>query len=99
MLSLEEIIQTLAQQRNRLQSEFGVQRIGVFGSYARGSQTQQSDIDFVVAFADDLPDLFETKYQLKRFLVEIFGKQVDLANLEAIKPYVLKEISQEIRYA
>ena len=41
----------------------------------------------------------ETKYRLKGFLSELFHKQVDLANHEAIKPYVLEEITREIRYA
>jgi predicted nucleotidyltransferase len=99
MLSLEQIISTLEQNRTRLHAVYGVQRIGVFGSYARGNQTADSDIDFVVDFSDNLTDLFETKYQLREFLSAIFHKQIDLANLKAIKPYVYKEISQEIRYA
>lgn len=99
MLSLEEIIKTLSRYRANLVSEFGVRSIGVFGSYARGVQTPDSDIDFVVDFADDCQDLFEAKYQLRLFLSGLFNKQVDVANLKAIKPYVLNEIKGDIRYA
>jgi len=99
MLNFEEIISILSRYRERLQTEFGVRRIGVFGSYARGEQTQESDIDFIVDFADDLMDIFETKYQLRRFLSEIFNKQIDLANYKSIKPYVLENISREIKFA
>ena len=99
MLNIEEIIKTLSGYRAKLVSEFGVRNIGVFGSYARGVQTPDSDIDFVVDFADDCQDLFETKYQLRLFLSGLFNKQVDVANLKAIKPYVLNEIKGDIRYA
>lgn len=99
MPRLEDILQTLKQEKEHLRKEYGVQRIGVFGSYACGTQTQDSDIDFVVEFDKELPDLFKTKYQLRRYLADTFGRQVDLANLEAIKPYILKEISKEFRFA
>jgi len=99
MLNLEEIIKTLSQYNVRLLSEYGVRNIGVFGSYARGAQTPESDIDFVVDFADDCQDLFDTKYRLRQFLSGLFDKQVDIANFKAIKPYVLKEIAGDIRYA
>ncbi len=98
MLRLDDILQTLKQEKEFLRKEYGVQRIGVFGSFARGTQTQDSDIDFVVDFDKDLPDLFETKYRLRRYLADTFDRQVDLANLEAIKPYVLEEISKEFRF-
>lgn len=99
MLSLDEIISTLNQNRALLRTQFGVEKIGVFGSYARGDQTGPSDIDFIVEFSDNVVDLFETKYQLRQYLSDVFHKPVDLANLSAIKPYVYKEISPEIRYA
>lgn len=99
MLSVNEIIQTLSRYREQLSCDYGVKNIGVFGSYARGAQTQESDIDFVVDFEDDCSDLFETKYQLRVFLSGLFNKQVDIANLRALKPYVLKEIAEDIRYA
>lgn len=99
MLNLTEIISTLAANQKLLQTEYGVKRIGVFGSYARGEQTGQSDIDFIVEFSDSIMDLFETKYQLRQYLSNIFHKPVDLANINAIKPYVLKDITPEIRYA
>jgi len=99
MLGYEDILQTLKQKKEYLRKEYGVQRIGVFGSYARGTQTQDSDIDFVVEFDEDIPDLFETKYRLRQFLDDTFDRQVDLANLEAIKPYILKVISKDFKYA
>ncbi len=99
MLDLDEIISTLAQHKVRLRTEYCVNRIGVFGSYARGDQTAQSDIDFIVDFYADCSDFFDTKYRLKSFLTELFHKRVDLANHEAIKPYVMEEISREIKYA
>jgi len=99
MLRIEDIINTLDQHKSRLLEDFSVVRIGVFGSYARGDQTLQSDIDFIVEFSENLVDLFDTKYRLKLFLRDLFDKPVDLANAHALKPYVMKEIAGEVRYA
>lgn len=99
MLGYEDVLQTLKREEEHLRNTYGVQRIGVFGSFARGTQTLNSDIDFIVDFKKDIPDLFETKYQLKRYLANTFDRKVDVANLEAIKPYVLEEISKDVRFA
>ncbi len=98
MLSNEEIIRILAARLNELAADFYVAKIGIFGSYATGKQNDNSDIDFVVKFSDACPDLFETKYQLKQYLRDLFGKEVDVANIDYLKPYVLNHIKSELRY-
>ena len=73
--------------------EFGVQRIGLFGSYARGEQTETSDMDFLVAL-----DTFSFKpyARLWNFLEDSFGVSVDLVPEEdlrsELRPYVLPEV-------
>lgn len=99
MLSLDDIITALSSRQELLRGKYAVKRIGVFGSYARGDQTDSSDIDFIVEFSEDVSDLFDIKYQLRNFLADLFHAKVDLANREAIKPYVLNEILKETRYA
>ncbi|HOH98742.1 MAG TPA: nucleotidyltransferase family protein [Candidatus Cloacimonadota bacterium] len=99
MLCLEEILSTLDRNALLLREQYYVQKIGVFGSYARGAQQQDSDIDFLVEFSPECPDLFETKYNLRRFLQQIFEKKVDLANIEYLKPYIKENLLLEVKYA
>jgi uncharacterized protein len=50
MLSKEEILRFLSQNFRLLKENYGVKRIGVFGSYSRKEQTADSDIDILVEF-------------------------------------------------
>ena len=62
----------------------GVKRSSLFGSYVRGEQRDDSDIDLLVDFPKEksLFDLVEVKVQLE----DIFGKKVDLVEYDRIKP-------------
>ena len=48
MNTLERIVQTLREHKPELQKKYPISRIGVFGSYARGVASEQSDIDIAV---------------------------------------------------
>jgi hypothetical protein len=98
MLSTEEVLDTLSQNISILMGKYYIERIGIFGSYATGRQTEESDIDFVVQFRSDCPHLFDVKFNLKEYLHSLFGKDVDVANLKFIKPFVWGFIEPEIRY-
>lgn len=98
MLTTLEIISTLTAHLPELASDFYVSQIGLFGSYATGKQKELSDIDFVVKFSDNCPDLFETKYQLKQYLRNLFAKEVDIANIDYLKPYIRDHIKAELLY-
>ena len=91
------LLQTLHSKRDVIVAagkEFGARRIRVFGSVARGEETTESDIDFLV----DLPsgyDLFAQRLPLEERLAEITGRQVDLVPEHELnrhlRSYVLAE--------
>jgi predicted nucleotidyltransferase len=87
-----EILEALKGQREKLQS-MGVRKLGLFGSYVRGEQTPDSDMDFVVIL-DNYH--FDTYMDVKIFLEDFFGSEVDLVPEDSIKPdlrpYILKEV-------
>lgn len=72
---------------------FGVKRLGLFGSYVRGEQTPESDMDFLVEME---PITFDAYFDLKFWLEDAFQKSVDLIiakNLRVeVRPYVLPEV-------
>ena len=71
---------------------FGVQRLGLFGSCARGSSKTDSDLDFVVEFERKS---FDAYMDLKLFLEELFGVRVDLVMANAVKPRLRETILRE----
>ena len=71
--------------------EFGVKKIGIFGSYAKGKQKKSSDIDILVEFKS--VDFNKYLYVLN-LLKKLFKKKIDLIIEEDLKPelnYVKKE--------
>lgn len=94
VLSKERIKQTLMDNRQTLQ-KYGVKRIGLFGSYVRGTATDASDIDFLV----ELERLTFRDYMgLVVFLEDLFEKDVDLVTPTSIKPGYKPYIEKEVEY-
>lgn len=77
---------------------FHITRIGLFGSYARGEQTDKSDIDLIVEFEENTRDLFEVKIRLKKFIKAETGKDVDICREKYIKPGIREYIIKETLY-
>ena len=66
-----------------LRERYAVERLGICGSFARGDQTGESDVDLLVTFTET-PDLLEF-VNLKRHLEEVLGREVDLGMPTALK--------------
>lgn len=98
MKTLTEIRRLLDAHRDTLASRFGVQRIALFGSYARQEQTPLSDVDIAVEL--DRPLGWEI-VDLHDYLEEILNTRVDLATIEALKrkPYLWACIEKDFVHA
>ena len=74
----EEILKVLEQERDTIR-QYGARRLGLFGSYARGEATEQSDLDFIVEFERKS---FDAYMDLREFLEKRFncpvGNQLDI---------------------
>jgi len=68
-----------------------VEKAGVFGSYARGEQKENSDVDMLVEFNGSLLDLVGLEMELEKVL----GKKVDLLTYNGINPLLKKIILNE----
>lgn len=93
----EKILNFLSNNKEKLTIEFGVNSIGLFGSYINNIQNRESDIDILI----DVKDSFKNyKYyiELKRFLENNFGKKVDLVYKNAMNPLIKMEIQNNIIY-
>jgi predicted nucleotidyltransferase len=95
MKNLEEIESILLKHKSGLRERFKVKEIGIFGSYARNEQTEDSDVDILVEFEEPVGLLF---VHLADFLEEILQCRVDLVTKDAIKPNRRKYIMEDLIY-
>ena len=94
MINLQEIKQTLKERMPEIKEKYGVKNLYIFGSYVRGEQTPESDIDILVEFEKGRKT-FRNYMGLKFYLEELFGIKVDLVIKEAVKPRLKKYIYEE----
>jgi len=93
----QEILSLLHQNRNRLKA-LGLRRLGLFGSFVRGDQHPESDIDILVEFVPDRKT-FDNFIQLSFFLEDILQRKVELVTIESLSPYIGPHILNEVEYA
>ena len=91
----QSILDTLAQHRDELRG-MGVRKIGLFGSYRRGTPTASSDIDFLVTLKESS---FDAYMDIKFFLEDLFQCKVDLVLEKTLKPRLRPHILAEVEYA
>ena len=78
----------------KLTQKYNISYLGIFGSYIRGEQKEDSDLDILVEFSKE-PDLLEF-IGLKQELSETLGVEVDLVMKSALKPRIGKRILEEV---
>lgn len=94
-MSSQEILNRLASNQAQIK-KFGVRSLSLFGSSARGEDTANSDLDFVVEFEKKS---FDSYMDLKLFLEELFQRRVDLVLADGIKPRLRATILKEAVHA
>jgi len=99
MKTLNEIKKILLEHKEELKEKYKVKTIGIFGSYARGEQTEKSDIDIMVEFYENNYPSFSEYLDLIELLEEILGLNVDLITKNSIhNPYLKKSIEEDLIY-
>jgi hypothetical protein len=91
----EEILSLLSQNKSNLENRFKVRRMALFGSYARGDQRSDSDVDILVDIDPSVGLEFVT---LAEQIEQLLDLPVELVSRRAIKPNKLKYIEQDLIY-
>ncbi len=97
-ISKSDILNFLSKEKVQLESKFRVSKIGLFGSYARGEETEESDIDIILEFLPHTENLSEIKLSLKELIKKEFGKNVDICREKYLKPYYRTQILKSAIY-
>lgn len=89
-------IKSLLIKNQKLLKDYGVRRIGLFGSYLRHQETEESDIDLLVD-ADESMSLLRFA-ELQDRLCEIFEHQIDLVSINGISKYIKPTVMREVEF-
>jgi uncharacterized protein len=89
------VIKKLEAAAPAIRSQFGVTRIGIFGSFARGEQTRTSDVDVLVDFKSGYATL-RNFVALADSLETLFRKKVDLITVEGVDKYIRPGVEAEV---
>ncbi len=96
MLTLQNILLTLRNHLPELQKKYPIGRLGVFGSYARGDATENSDIDIAVELNGPMGLNFVA---MAEEIEDLLGKKTDVVPLRSIRPTYLEFVQKDIVYA
>ena len=95
MLTKETINRKLRETLPLLQKKYPIEKLALFGSYSRGEQKENSDIDILVEFNGNVAwEFFDLADELKKIL----GQKVDLVSKKGIKPHYWEYIQQDVIY-
>lgn len=96
MKTLNEIRQVLSVQKQSLCTKYQITELGVFGSYARGEQTEASDVDILVDY-ETAPTLVML-VELRDYLSQLFGLKVDVVTKNGLKSRIRERVLAEVVY-
>lgn len=99
MLSSNEIIFFLKENKSYIKKHFYCTEIGLFGSFARNEQTKESDIDILVVFDQNTPNFYDVELKLKKYLKKRFNREVDICSKKWIKPIFKPLVLKDAIYA
>ncbi|NLW31122.1 MAG: hypothetical protein GXY77_06670 [Fibrobacter sp.] len=95
METRDEILEFLRENRELLKNHFYITKIGLFGSFARGEQTAQSDIDLIIELDAPDTDVHVLKNNIREFFISRFNRGVNLAREKYLRPYARDMILKE----
>ncbi|HUI93424.1 MAG TPA: nucleotidyltransferase family protein [Chitinivibrionales bacterium] len=92
-MTKEDILRRLREKKPQLMRKYPLHRLSLFGSWARGDQSEMSDVDIL---ADVDPSIGLGFVSLADDLEKLLGMKVDLVTPRALKPALRKEITKDL---
>jgi len=96
MKTLEEIKNILSKHKGELREKYKVKEIGIFGSFIRGEQKKNSDVDVLVEFEKSASLSLLDFIRLENYLSDVLGIKVDLVEKHTLKPRIGKHVLEEV---
>ncbi len=98
MLTKQDILKFLLDNKEYLQKHFHLTKIGVFGSFARNEQKEDSDIDLLIERTPNAKNIFDSDWELNELMKKQFNREIDICEEKYIKSYFKKYILKDAIY-
>lgn len=89
----QKVLDLLKEHQDKIK-EFKVQKMYLFGSVAREQENSSSDIDILIKF--EIPPTYDLYMDLKFFLEDLFGRNVDLVTEDALRPEIKHYVEKDL---
>ena len=97
MTTKDYILSTIRMHKAELK-KFGIQNIGLFGSYARDEQSKKSDIDILIDFDPD-KESFDNYMAVYDYVEKLFkNEKVEIVTKSGLSPYIGPRILKDLMY-
>ena len=92
----KQILRLMVDNKNAFR-DLGIRRIGLFGSFVRGEQTDTSDVDLLVDF---LPGrkTYRNLLGTADLAERLMGRDVEIVTIQSLSPYIVPFVEKEVRY-
>ncbi len=95
-MTKSELLTKLSGLKTELKEQFGIEKIALFGSYARDEAKEDSDIDIVILKMKEKN--FSKRVQAKEFLEKKLHKKIDIGYFESMKTFIKNRIKKDFIY-
>ena len=97
MTTKEYILTTIRENKKEL-LRFGILKVGLFGSYVRGDESEKSDIDLLIDFDPDHEN-FDNYMAVCDILEQLFrNEKLEIVTKNGLSPYIGPKILKEVQY-
>jgi uncharacterized protein len=96
--TLDGIRDILTTHKEDLRKKYGVIELGIFGSFLRGENKKESDLDILVEFEEDPGIGLITFVNMENYLSDLLGVKVDLVEKSSLKPRIGRHILKEVLF-
>ena len=93
-MTQSELLTKLSSVKDELKEQFGIEKIALFGSYARDEAQEDSDVDISI-MAIEKKDYFK-RIEAKYYLEDLLQKKVDIGYFDSIRPIIQKYIQKDL---
>ena len=97
-LTKTEILSYLSNQKSEFAENYNIQKFGLFGSFARNEQTENSDIDIIYILEKDKNITYFMLFDLEKKLETFFNRKVELINSKYLNPIIKYKSEKDIIY-
>ncbi|WP_027390061.1 nucleotidyltransferase family protein [Chrysiogenes arsenatis] len=93
-MTQQQLLQTLRHAQKELQANFGIEKIAIFGSYARNQAQEGSDVDIAI-LQTQKKDYF-SRLKAIHYLEKLLNKKVDMGYLDTMRTIIRQQVEKEM---